>query len=621
MQRDSSRASAFTHGIQREDPPSLEGDIMSGTVAPGRTSHRAVVFAAFAASLTLACGGLEDPGAITSADEQALATATTTDRLDRLAATSAAAETSPDACVASGAHASHDFAVGCVLCHACGGVYEMSALTLPRGTSTAGGAVIRDASGTTCTVACHSQSGPPYAPVSWTAGGPLACSSCHDSVAPTGAIRSAHVTGTPGDPMAERAGCQGCHVTQDHLSGTVRITDGEGGSVAIAPNEPAQLTAACKTCHDGAGAPIGGQTPPLLVGFESATGDFHGTRVGVGFGGSLAPPYSRGEPPIACTVCHSAHASANDFMLAETVNGMTIPAGVIDRAGVGGELLCEACHEGPRHDQCAGCHGADPMPAGSPCFACHGHEGILTFPQPWRNGQVIHEDRRWSCTHCHSPGWMPTVEYAPPQIFGAITVTNVTGSTATIGWNTDEPATTYVEFGEGTTLGEVVGNAAYATTHAVPLTGLEPATTYSFRVRTSDRMRNVRLSAVQTFGTANPLAPPAPTVVPAANVLYCDTGSAPASFRWNAVASPTGYPVQYRVVVDDSTAFTEGSLTLDSGWRSETDWTVVATLPPEPVKWYWRVTARDSVTGASGPPSNADDIWIGDMTYVGGCGD
>jgi hypothetical protein len=213
---------------------------------------------------------------------------------------------------------------------------------------------------------------------------------------------------------------------------------------------------------------------------------------------------------------------------------------------------------------------------------------------------------------------MPTVEYAPPQIFGAITVTNVTGSTATIGWNTDEPATTYVEFGEGTTLGEVNGNAAYATTHAVTLTGLEPATTYSFRVRTSDRMRNVRLSAVQTFGTANPLAPPAPTILPAANFVYCDT-SAPVSFSWNAVASPTGNPVQYRVVADDSTAFTEGSLTLDSGWRSGTSWSLVVTLPPEPVRWYWRVIARDSITGVSGPPSNSDDFWIGDLSNVGSC--
>jgi hypothetical protein len=213
---------------------------------------------------------------------------------------------------------------------------------------------------------------------------------------------------------------------------------------------------------------------------------------------------------------------------------------------------------------------------------------------------------------------MPTVEYAPPQIIGAITVTNVTGSTATIRWTTDEPATTYVEYGEGTTLGAVVGNAAYATTHLVALTGLQPATTYAFRVRTSDRMRNVRLSAVQTFGTANPLAPPAPAIIAARDVVDCASTST-LTLRWNPVTSPTGNPVEYRAVADDSTAFDGTSLTVDTGWQAGTTWSLVVTLPPEPVRWYWRVTARDAVTGTSGPPSNVDDFWIGDLTYVGSC--
>lgn len=592
---------------------------MSRTEAHPRWPLRAIVIACIVPTL-LACGGLEDSVANATAGEQATATATAAspEAIDRFSATSAALTAEIDVCVATGAHASHELAAGCALCHVCGGVYGFSELTLPRGTSTVGGEIVRGPGGTTCTVACHSQSGP-LVPVSWTAAGPLACSSCHDTVAPVGVMyRSAHAAAVPGDPIMERSGCEGCHVSDGHLSGTIRITDGMGGSVEVAPNDPAQLTAACNTCHDGTGAPINGQTPPLLVGFDSATGDFHGSRVGAGFGGSLAAPYGRSEPPIACTVCHSAHASPNDFMVAQTVNGTTIPAGVIDRAGIGGEFLCEACHEGPRHDQCSGCHGADPMPAGSPCFACHGHEGIVSFPQPWQGGRVMHEDGRWSCAHCHSPGWMPTLEYSPPTILGGVAVSNVTGSSATISWTTDEPATSYVELGEGTTVGAVRGNGAFATSHSVTLTELIPSTTYSFRVRSSDRMRNVRLSSLQTFATSNPLAPPAPTIVPAHDVGDCAPMTG-ASFAWNPVASPTGNPVQYRMVADNSTTFDENSLTLDSGWLMDTSWMVVVALPREPVMWYWRVIARDTVTLASSPPSNTDGFWVGDLTYVGGC--
>ncbi|HEX9108738.1 MAG TPA: cytochrome c3 family protein, partial [Longimicrobiales bacterium] len=80
------------------------------------------------------------------------------------------------------------------------------------------------------------------------------------------------------------------------------------------------------------------------------------TLVTRGFGGSLLAPYDRGQGALPCAACHDFHASTNAFLLAGKVNGVTIPAGTIDRAGVGGQALCNACHEGDRHQVCRSCH-------------------------------------------------------------------------------------------------------------------------------------------------------------------------------------------------------------------------------------------------------------------------
>jgi predicted CxxxxCH...CXXCH cytochrome family protein len=116
------------------------------------------------------------------------------------------------------------------------------------------------------------------------------------------------------------------------------------------------------------------------------------TLVTRGFGGELVAPFERGQDALPCATCHDFHSSTNAFLLASRVNGVTIAAATVDRAGVGAQALCNACHEGDRHQLCKSCHreiwttdgeyswfeGApvDPVPDGSACFYCHGHEGI-----------------------------------------------------------------------------------------------------------------------------------------------------------------------------------------------------------------------------------------------------
>jgi hypothetical protein len=528
------------------------------------------------------------------------------------------------------------------------------------------------------------------------------------------------------------------------------------------------MSATCVECHRGEGRTLGGETPPLLVGWDDAvSGDFHGARPGTcrfdrldaagqrsigegglpcpasqpeppsalritsrwwyasgtsgpwawtcdvetidatgariaptrlrqpcpqgtvlnsscnnpagdtgcyattvvtkGFGGTLRAPYVRGEGPLPCAACHDSHASANAFLLAGEVNGVPVAPGTVDRAGVGAQGLCEACHEGDRHEVCRSCHkevwttdgeyswfeGApvDPVPDGSACFYCHGHEGLrfmlVASPRyPEGSGHpfgMAGADRGDpSCSHCHS-GWAPpATEHLPPALAaGTPTVTGITATTATVSWRTSEPATSYVEYGVGTA-GHVAGDDALAQTHAVTLTELAPGTQYVWRVRTSDAFRNVARTALRSFTT------PAAGAVPFPDLAQVNAGATVGTYTlvvalpWHPVTAPSGTPVEYEVQLASDPGFTSlASATLsgpgvpgltvgDSGWVPGTPTTAdgrpalsfpatLTGLPQDvcadvvPNVYYWRVRARDQQGNVSEwSPTGTFGVFAGD---------
>jgi hypothetical protein len=72
---------------------------------------------------------------------------------------------------------------------------------------------------------------------------------------------------------------------------------------------------------------------------------------------------------------------------------------------------------------------------------------------------------------------------------------------ASIGWNSDLAADTFVEFGVTPAYGQSASDAAFRTAHLVSLPDLAPATTYHFRVRVRDEFGNTSTSDDQTFTT------------------------------------------------------------------------------------------------------------------------
>ncbi|HEY3359613.1 MAG TPA: fibronectin type III domain-containing protein, partial [Polyangia bacterium] len=394
---------------------------------------------------------------------------------------------------------------------------------------------------------------------------------------------------TPGgavDAATERAGCQQCHDQAQHTSGITRVTPAGGAPIALSGAGAAEVDPLCRSCHDGAGLSFGARAPANVVaGYTSLSGDFHGARAGTGWGGTLAAPYARGQAALPCETCHTKHGSPHAYLFRTQVNGVTIST-PIKRSGEGAEQLCRACHLGTPHEGCSygnsmgTCHTSDPVPPPSACFYCHTHNGIQNWGNP-RDDQ--------DCGHCHgAPPTPPALtDVTPPRITAGPTATP-SATYATITWTTDEASTSYVEWQEGPTCcTQTTGNGGLTASHSVLLTGLQPLTTYSYRVRSADAVRNEATFPVQQFTTGLSDPPAQPTLIHRNDIA--GTGSVSATFQWNPAVDPNGDPVEYLVQV--ATVANFASVSYTSGWIAATSWTTTIAAAP---RYFWRVMARDA---------------------------
>ncbi len=89
----------------------------------------------------------------------------------------------------------------------------------------------------------------------------------------------------------------------------------------------------------------------------------------------------------------------------------------------------------------------------------------------------------------------------PPQISN-VTVTNVTANTATVSWQTDEPADSQIDYGQTQDYGNTTPlGIEMVTSHSQTCVNLLPETTYHFRVVSRDPGGNLGLGVDQTFTT------------------------------------------------------------------------------------------------------------------------
>jgi len=92
-------------------------------------------------------------------------------------------------------------------------------------------------------------------------------------------------------------------------------------------------------------------------------------------------------------------------------------------------------------------------------------------------------------------------DLTPPAIFNITVSRNV--NSAIVRWQTNEPATSQVEYGETAAYGsQSPEDADLVTMHSVTLTGLATSTVYHFRVKSSDGAGNQSISDDRMFSTS-----------------------------------------------------------------------------------------------------------------------
>ncbi len=128
-----------------------------------------------------------------------------------------------------------------------------------------------------------------------------------------------------------------------------------------------------------------------------------------------------------------------------------------------------------------------------------------------------------------------------PPVISNVQITNITTSSVTIIWTTNEASTSQVEYGLTTSYGNLTSlNSNLVTTHTVNITGLSGYTRYNLRVRSRDAATNEAISANYSFTTSNT----SPTVV--AFSANPTSGVTPLAVNFTASASdPDGYIVIY----------------------------------------------------------------------------
>lgn len=89
---------------------------------------------------------------------------------------------------------------------------------------------------------------------------------------------------------------------------------------------------------------------------------------------------------------------------------------------------------------------------------------------------------------------------APPTISN-VSVQPIESGKATVRWETNQPATSQVQYGLTTAYGSSASNSTLKTSHAVELNGLTPGTAYQFRVRSANAGGLVTTSGNGSFTT------------------------------------------------------------------------------------------------------------------------
>jgi chitodextrinase len=107
----------------------------------------------------------------------------------------------------------------------------------------------------------------------------------------------------------------------------------------------------------------------------------------------------------------------------------------------------------------------------------------------------------------YDDGSLSIVDIDPPIIISGPHASQITPNSAQIFWETDEPATSVIEYGQTPSLGQTLNDESLKTTHQLDLLNLQANTEYHYRVSSTDEWNNGPVqSELHTFSTVASLA-------------------------------------------------------------------------------------------------------------------
>jgi len=171
----------------------------------------------------------------------------------------------------------------------------------------------------------------------------------------------------------------------------------------------------------------------------------------------------------------------------------------------------------------------------------------------------------------------------PPAI-SSIATSNISTSSVTITWTTNELSDTQVQYGTTTSYGSTTTlNTTLTTSHSQSLTGLLASTTYHFRVLSKDAAGNLATSGDRTFTTATPpdTTPPVLSGIVASNIT---TTSAVITWSTNEVSDSQ---VQYGITTSYGSSSTLDTTLVTSHTRT------LSNLSPS-TTYNYRVISKDA---------------------------
>ncbi len=114
-------------------------------------------------------------------------------------------------------------------------------------------------------------------------------------------------------------------------------------------------------------------------------------------------------------------------------------------------------------------------------------------------------------------------------VISNVVVSAITATSATIGWTTDETATSQVNYGLDTTYGQTANGNGPVTSHSVTLTNLVPGTLHHYRASSSDASGNTANGTDRTFTTLAGGDTTAPVI---SNVVVSAITATSATISW-----------------------------------------------------------------------------------------